>query len=214
VAGIPDFVKALEVEKALDPDVLLAWEMNGEPLPWLNGYPLRLVVPGHYGTYWVKHLHSIQVVDATFTGFWMNPAYRIPDDPCAHVAPGTTPKRTVPIERFNVRSFLTSHQAGDRIQQSGQGVTLRGIAFDGGSGIRDVAVSTDGGKHWTTALLGKDLGRYAFREWTLDWRPPTDGAPEILVRATNRLGQSQPLDPLWNPAGYMRNVVERTVLSL
>ena len=214
VAGIPDFVKALEVEQALDPDVLLAWEMNGEPLPWLNGYPLRLVVPGHYGTYWVKHLHSIQVVDATFTGFWMNPAYRIPDDPCAHVAPGTTPKRTVPIERFNVRSFLTSHQAGDRIQQSGQGVTLRGIAFDGGSGIRDVAVSTDGGKHWTTASLGQDLGRYAFREWTLDWRPPTDGAPEILVRATNRLGQSQPLDPLWNPAGYMRNVVERTVLSL
>jgi sulfite dehydrogenase len=197
VAGIPDFVKALEVEKALDPDVLLAWEMNGEPLPWLNGYPLRLVVPGHYGTYWVKHLHSIQVVDATFTGFWMNPAYRIPDDPCAHVAPGTTPKRTVPIERFNVRSFLTSHSAGDRIQHSGQGVT-----------------STDGGKHWTTALLGKDLGRYAFREWTLDWRPPTEGAAEILVRATNRLGQSQPLDPLWNPAGYMRNVVERTVLSL
>jgi DMSO/TMAO reductase YedYZ molybdopterin-dependent catalytic subunit len=214
VAGIPDFVKALEVEKALDPDVLLAWEMNGEPLPWLNGYPLRLVVPGHYGTYWVKHLHSIQIVDATFTGFWMNPAYRIPDDPCAHVAPGTTPKRTVPIDRFNVRSFLTSHQAGDRIQHSGEGVTLRGIAFDGGSGIRDVTVSTDGGKHWTSALLGKDLGRYAFREWTLDWRPSVGGTSEILVRATNRLGQSQPLDPLWNPAGYMRNIVERTVLSL
>lgn len=69
VASIPDFVKAMDVEQALDPDVLLAWEMNGEPLPWLNGYPLRLVVPGHYGTYWVKHLHSIQVVDATFTGF-------------------------------------------------------------------------------------------------------------------------------------------------
>jgi DMSO/TMAO reductase YedYZ molybdopterin-dependent catalytic subunit len=214
VAGIPDFVKALEVDKALDPDVLLAWEMNGEPLPWLNGYPLRLVVPGHYGTYWVKHLHSIQVVDATYTGFWMNPAYRIPDDPCAHVAPGTTPKRTVPIERFNVRSFLTSHQTGDRIQHSGQGVTLRGIAFDGGSGIRDVTVSTDGGEHWITAQLGKDLGRYAFREWTLDWRPSVGGTSEILVRATNRLGQSQPLDPLWNPAGYMRNIVERTVLSL
>ncbi|MEY4690018.1 MAG: hypothetical protein RIT19_343 [Verrucomicrobiota bacterium] len=214
VAGIPDFVKALEVEQALDPDVLLAWEMNGEPLPWLNGYPLRLVVPGHYGTYWVKHLHSIEVVDATFTGFWMNPAYRIPDDPCAHVAPGTAPKRTVPIQRFNVRSFLTSHLDGDRIAPAGRGVALRGIAFDGGSGIREVTVSTDGGRHWVTAELGKDLGRYAFREWTLDWRPPAQGTAEILVRATNRLGQSQPLDPLWNPAGYMRNVVERTVLSL
>jgi hypothetical protein len=77
-----------------------------------------------------------------------------------------------------------------------------------------VLVSTNGGRHWTTAELGKDLGRYAFREWTLDWKPPAQGIPEILVRATNRLGQSQPLDPLWNPAGYMRNVVERTVLSL
>jgi hypothetical protein len=109
---------------------------------------------------------------------------------------------------------MTSHQTGDRIQRSGSGITLRGIAFDGGSGIRDVTVSTDGGKRWTTAQLGKDLGRYAFREWTLDWQPPTEGSPEILARATNRLGQSQPLDALWNPAGYMRNVVERTVLSL
>ena len=214
VASVPDFVKALEVDQALDPDVVLAWEMNGEPLPWLNGYPLRLVVPGHYGTYWVKHLHSIQVVDATFSGFWMNPAYRIPDDPCAHVAPGSTPKRTVPIERFNVRSFLASHLAGERVSPATRGVTLRGIAFDGGSGIRDVTVSTDGGRTWTSARLGADLGRYAFREWTLDWRPGPGGSAEVLVRATNRLGQSQPLDPLWNPAGYMRNVVERTILSL
>ena len=214
VASVPDFVKALDVDQALDPDVMLAWEMNGEALPWLNGYPLRLVVPGHYGTYWVKHLHSIQVVDATFSGFWMNPAYRIPDDPCAHVAPGSTPKRTVPIERFNVRSFLTSHVDGQRLSPAGPGVTLRGIAFDGGSGIRDVTVSTDGGRTWTSARLGADLGRYAFREWTLDWRPGPGGSAEVLVRATNRLGQSQPLDPLWNPAGYMRNVVERTVLSL
>ncbi len=214
VASVPDFVKALDVDQALDPEVLLAWEMNGEPLPWLNGYPLRLVVPGHYGTYWVKHLHSIQVVDATFSGFWMNPAYRIPDDPCAHVAPGSAPKRTVPIERFNVRSFLTSHVDGGRLSSAGQGVTLRGIAFDGGSGIRDVTVSTDGGRTWTSARLGADLGRYAFREWTLDWRPGSGGSAEVLVRATNRLGQSQPLDALWNPAGYMRNVVERTVLSL
>jgi hypothetical protein len=130
------------------------------------------------------------------------------------VAPGSTPKRTVPIERFNVRSFLTSHVDGGRLSSAGQGVTLRGIAFDGGSGIRDVTVSTDGGRTWTSARLGADLGRYAFREWTLDWRPGSGGSAEVLVRATNRLGQSQPLDALWNPAGYMRNVVERTVLSL
>ena len=213
VPTIPDFVKALEMDRALDPDALLAWEMNGEALPWLNGFPLRLVLPGHYGTYWVKHLNSLRVVDAEFKGFWMNPAYRIPDDPCAHVEPGTTPKRTVPIQRFNVRSFLTGMSADARLK-AGVGTRLRGIAFDGGSGIREVLVSTDDGRTWTGAELGKDLGRFAFREWTLDWRPEKPGATAIRVRAVNRVGESQPTEPLWNPAGYMRNVVERTPVVL
>jgi len=213
VPTVPDFVKALEMDQALDPEALLAWEMNGEPLPWLNGYPLRLVLPGFYGTYWVKHLNSIRVVDAEFKGFWMNPAYRIPDDPCAHVAPGTTPKHTVPIGRFNVRSFLTSHSA-DQAVRAGDTVPLRGIAFDGGSGIREALVSTDDGRTWSAANLGRDLGPYAFREWTFPWRPAAKGKATVLVRAVNRLGQGQPLDPLWNPAGYMRNVVERTVLNV
>lgn len=210
---IPDFVKALDVDQALDADPLLAWEMNGEPLPWLNGYPLRLVMPGYYGTYWVKHLHSITVIDADYKGFWMTPAYRIPDDPCAHVAPGTTPKHTVPINRFNVRSFLTSVENGARIK-TGEESVLRGIAFDGGYGIREVAVSTDGGKTWSAADLGRDLGKYSFREWTLGWRPKKPGRTSLLVRATNVLGQSQPLEPLWNPAGYMRNVVEKTEVEV
>jgi sulfite dehydrogenase len=211
--GIPDFVKALETEQALDPELVIAWEMNGQPLPWLNGFPLRLVVPGHYGTYWIKHLHEITVTDAEFKGFWMDPAYRIPDDPCAHVEPGSKPKHTVPITRFNVRSFLTSHAAGGTVPTRAD-VRLRGIAFDGGAGIREVVVSTDGGRSWRGAELGRDEGRYAFREWTLDWRPEGPGKREIWVRASNRLGQSQPLEPLWNPAGYMRNVVERTAVEI
>ena len=68
---------------------MIAYEMNGEDLPWLNGYPLRLVVPGYFGTYWLKHLHEITVIDDVFNGFWMNPAYRIPDNDCACVPPGT-----------------------------------------------------------------------------------------------------------------------------
>ena len=213
VPTIPDFVKALEMDRALDPEALLAWEMNGEALPWLNGYPLRLVLPGHYGTYWVKHLNSVRVVDAEFKGFWMNPAYRIPDDPCAHVEPGTTPKRTVPILRFNVRSFLTSIPADARVK-TGSEILLRGVAFDGGSGIREVLVSTDDGRTWSGAELGRDLGRFAFREWTLAWRPAKPGSTAIRVRAVNRVGEGQPTDPLWNPAGYMRNVVERTPVVL
>ncbi|MBI3881017.1 MAG: molybdopterin-dependent oxidoreductase [Verrucomicrobia bacterium] len=209
---VPDFIKALDVEQALDPDLLLAYEMNGEPLPWLNGFPLRLVVPGHYGTYWVKHVHEITVVDEQFKGFWMDPAYRIPDDPCAAVAPGTTPKHTVPISRFNVRSFITSLADGAQVKR-GAALSVRGIAFDGGHGIREVLFSDDGGKSWRAGELGKDLGKFSFREWTIAFTPKTAGAHALMVKATNVLGQSQPLEPLWNPAGYMRNVVETVNLS-
>ena len=203
----PDFVKSLDIDHALDGEVMLAYQMNGEDLPWLNGYPLRLVVPGHYGTYWVKHLNEINVVDREFNGYWMNPAYRIPDNSCACVEPGTTPKKTVPITRFNVRSFITSLVDGAQIK-SGQTVTVRGITFDGGYGIQQVLFSEDGGQNWREAELGKDLGKYSFREWTIPFSPKQPGNFELKVKATNRIGQSQPLEPLWNPAGYMRNVVE------
>src|SRR5438552_16335636 len=108
----PDFVKALDVDHARDGEVMLAYGMNGEDLPVLNGFPLRLVVPGYYGTYWVKHLNEINVIDSVFDCFWMKSAYRIPDTACGCVEPGTAPKATVPIKRFNVRSFITSHADG------------------------------------------------------------------------------------------------------
>src|SRR3546814_16751131 len=82
---------------------MVAWAMNGADRPFLNGYPLRLVVPGHYGTYWIKHLHEINVVDAAYDGYWMKTAYRIPDNDCACVAPGGKPDRTRPIGRLNIR---------------------------------------------------------------------------------------------------------------
>ena len=206
-ATIPDFVKSMDVDQALDPDLLLATEMNGQPLPWLNGFPLRLVVPGHYGTYWIKHLHQITVIDSTYKGYWMDPAYRIPDDPCAHIEPGSKARRTVPISRFNVRSFITSHADGVGVR-AGEGQRVRGIAFDGGAGIREVTFSDDGGRTWHGAELGRSEGRFGFREWTVDWKPAGNGERTLWAKATNRLGESQPLEALWNPAGYMRNVVE------
>ncbi|MGA8170416.1 MAG: molybdopterin-dependent oxidoreductase, partial [Methylocystis sp.] len=84
----PDFVKALDLDHARDGEVMLAYAMNGEDLPWLNGFPLRLVVPGYYGTYWVKHLNEINVIDHVFDGYWMASAYRMPDNDCACVEPG------------------------------------------------------------------------------------------------------------------------------
>jgi len=204
---MPDFMKALDVDHALDGEVLLAYEMNGEDLPMLNGYPLRLVVPGYYGTYWVKHVNEITVLDENLASFWMNPAYLIPDNAGACVEPGTTPKKTKPIARFNVRSFITSLTDGDKIEV-GKQLTVRGIAFDGGYGITAVEFSRDGGNTWRKATLGRDQGKYSFREWTMPFRTTRAGAIEMKVRATNRIGQTQPLEPLWNPAGYMRNVVE------
>ena len=209
----PDFVKALNVDHALDGEVMLAWQMNGEDLPMLNGYPVRLIVPGHYGTYWVKHVSDIFVTDKVFDGFWMKSAYRMPDNACACIEPGTAVTRTAPIGRFNVRSFITSLTDGMQVRE-GREITLRGIAFDGGYGITEVAVSTDGGASWHSAQLGKDLGKYSFRAWTLAFTPARRGPLELKVRATNRIGQSQPMTALWNPMGYMRNVVETTRLTV
>jgi len=206
VFGGGDFVKSLDVNHALDGEVMLAYQMNGTELPFLNGYPVRLVVPGYYGTYWVKHLSQIDVIDQVYEGFWMKPAYRIPDNDCACIEPGTTPAATRPIGRFTVRSFITSVQDGARLR-AGQQVIVRGIAFDGGQGVREVAYSTDGGHTWRGAALGLDIGRYSFREFTFVFTPDK-GAYDLRVRAWNRSGQSQPMEALWQPAGYMRNVVE------
>src|ERR1700750_2853751 len=148
----PDFVKALDIDHARDGDVMLAYAMNGTDLPVLNGFPLRLVVPGYYGTYWVKHLNEITVIDSVYDGFWMKTAYRIPDNDCNCVEPGTAPKATIPINHFTVRSFITSVQDKAKVK-AGREMTLKGIAFDGGKGIKDVAVSTDDGKTWTPAKL-------------------------------------------------------------
>jgi DMSO/TMAO reductase YedYZ molybdopterin-dependent catalytic subunit len=203
----PAFAKSLDIDHALDGEVMVAYEMNGHDLPMLNGFPLRLVVPGYYGTYWVKHLHEITVLDADFTGFWVSTAYRVPDNDCMCVEPGTTPAKTRPIARYNVRSFITSLKDGDTVT-AGKKVKVRGITFDGGNGITGVTFSADGGQTWTDTTLGKDYGKYSFREWTCQFTPPSTGNYELMSRATNRAGETQPMKALWNPSAYMRNVVE------
>jgi len=112
---------------------------------------------------------------------------------------------------MNVRSFITSLRSGAQLP-AGRTTVVRGIAFDGGEGIREVAISTDGGQSWHAAALGSDLGRYSFREFTFAFTPER-GSYELCARAWNRSGQSQPMDALWNPSGYMRNVVERVPVT-
>jgi len=230
----PDFIKALPVARAMDGMVMLAYAMNGEELPMLNGYPLRLVVPGWFGTYHVKHLNEIIISESTDLSklFYMGTAYRIPAGPDVNVDPVTidgvsyaagaftypagytqpgkaTTHATTPITRLKLRSFITSHIDGAKVH-TGKKVKVSGIAFDGGDGIQQVEFSSDGGATWNMATLGKDLGKFAFRPWKIRFTPAADGAYVLKVRATSNSGEKQPTDAAmnWNQSGYMRNVVE------
>ncbi len=212
----PDFIKTLTLDHAMNGEPLLAWEMNGEDIPHLNGFPVKLVVPGYFGTYWVKHVSDIQVLKAPLEGkdgFFMNTAYRIPDNACACVPAGTSPTSTRPIGRFKVRSFITSLQDGDSIR-AGSEVRLQGIAFDGGSGISKVELSVDGGKRWIQARLGEDLGRFSFRAWYFPYTPAQSGNLQLMVRATANDGDIQPMEASWNPGGYLRNCVETVTVKV
>lgn len=208
----PNFLKSLPLDKALEDDIMIAYEMNGRELPMLNGFPVRLVVPGWYATYWVKSLSDIEISTKPSSSFWMKTAYRIPDNPCGCVEPGTAPKKSVPINRMTTRSLLISPETGSRLP-AGRPAELMGVAFSGGYGIKEVLVSTNNGMSWQPARLGKDLGRYSWRQWFYPWQP-AQGAYTVLVKATNSIGESQPLENLWNPSGYLLNGVERYNLTV
>ena len=150
VPDAPDFMKSLDVDHARDGEVMIAYRMNGEQLPLLNGFPLRLVVPGWYSTYWVKMLNDIEVLDMPDENFWMKIAYRIPDTPHASVKPGETGFKTVPINRMVPRAFFTGLKAGDTVRL-GEPMPLRGLALGGDRSVKAVDVSTDGGATWAAA---------------------------------------------------------------
>ena len=164
VPTAPKFLKSLDLDHASDGEVMLAYEMNGAPLPLLNGFPLRLVVPGWYSTYWVKMLNHMEVLDGPDENFWMKTAYTIPDTPGANMTPGETGVKMVPINAMVPRSFITNLSSGAMVK-AGAPVTLRGIAFGGDTGVQAVDASADKGASWKPATLGRDEGKYSFREW-------------------------------------------------
>lgn len=212
----PDFHKTLDIEHALSPEPMLAWAMNGEDLPFLNGYPLKLIVPGYFGTYWVKHLSDIVVLDHAYEGhdaYFMSKAYHIPDNDCMCVAPGTAADKTRPISTLPVRSFITSVMAGDQLPVNRR-VELKGIAFDSGEGLKSVDVSIDGGHTWKATKLSESLGRFSFREWKLDTTFRQKGNAVLMVRAGNNKGEVQPLKADWNPGGYRRHAIETTSVTI
>jgi len=210
----PDFIKSIPVWKAIEDTTIIAYEMNGQPLPHFNGFPARLIVPGWTGTYWMKHVTSIMAVTKPQGGFWMNPAYRIPLGKFPLVARFTSQdtEANTPITEMVVNSLITSPAEGASVRL-GRPVDIGGIAWDAGYGISTVEVSSDAGKTWVAATLGEDLGRFAFRTWTFAFTPRAQGKQTIMARATNKIGQSQTAELIHNPAGYHHNVMHRVTLN-
>jgi DMSO/TMAO reductase YedYZ molybdopterin-dependent catalytic subunit len=205
------FLKSLDLANPALDESVVAYQANGEPLPLLNGFPVRLVVPGYFATYWMKCLTWIRVLDAADDNFWMKTAYRIPDTPRGNISPEemkTGNVKTIPIERMPVRSFLISPDGNSKIP-AGMSVTLRGISFSGHGRVEKVEVSEDGGKNWSAARLGEDHGCYSFRIWEAPWTPKTPGRYSVAVRATDEKGNVQPDEGVWNPGGYLWNRIER-----
>ena len=203
----PDFMKSLAIDHARDGEVMIAYAMNGERLPLLNGFPLRLVVPGWYATYWVKMLNDIEVLDKPDDNFWTTKAYLIPDTPFANIVPGAQGIKMIPINRMLPRSFFTNIQDGARLKV-GQTTVVRGIAFGGDAGVARVLFSSDEGQRWQEARLGLDRGKYSFRQWDIPLRLASQGPHTLKIKAVNTVGIAQPDSANWNGAGYMRNVIE------
>jgi len=204
VGKMPDFQRTIPVEKAMHPDTLLAYEMNGEPLTMEHGFPVRVIVPGWASDSWVKWLQHIEALDHEFEGFWMKTAYRHPAHP---VEPGAAvdPKEMVPVTDLNVKSVIATPLSG--WIKPGR-VRISGTAWSNTSPVERVDVSLDGGQSWKPAKLGKEKGQYAWRLWQLDWKA-AEGAYTLMARATNAAGQTQPLEQQWNPSGYLWNAVQR-----
>jgi DMSO/TMAO reductase YedYZ molybdopterin-dependent catalytic subunit len=207
----PDFIKSIPVWKAIDESTIIAYEMNGQPLPHFNGFPARIIVPGWTGTYWMKHVISITALTKPQGGFWMNPAYRIPlgKFPLRDRFTSQEYAPNTPITEIVVNSLITSHRDGAKVQ-AGK-IAVSGMAWDGGYGIRMVEVSTDGGKTWGSAALGQDLGVYAFRPWSFDLTAKR-GKNTMMVNAINKIGQAQTSELIFNPAGYHNNVMQNITL--
>lgn len=209
--GSNAFMKSIELSNPTLEECVLAYSMNGEPLPMLNGFPLRLVMPGYFATYWVKTLSWIRVLQKPDENFWMKTGYRIPDTPRGTTTPDDVKAgkvKTVPINRMPVRSFIVTPDGGSKIPER-QPVMLRGIAFSGYARVVKMEISTDDGKSWREARLGDDLGPYSFRTWEHRWVPERAGRHVLAVRATDEKGNLQPDEGVWNPGGYLWNRIER-----
>ena len=194
---VPPFNRSIEIDKAME-DVVVAYEMNGEPLPHNHGGPARLVVPGWAGDHWMKWLRRVTVSSDPQTGFYMDTAYRLPvrSEQDAHAA------RSEPIRQLLVKSNITTAPTHARV---GVAAAIRGFAFSGAPDISRVQITDDGGATWHDAALHPEHAPHAWRLWSYEWQPSKPGAHTLAVRATDSVGEQQPKNGNWNPGGYLYN---------
>lgn len=197
---VPPFHRSVEIEKILA-DGILAFEMNGEPLPPLHGAPVRLVVPGWAGDHWMKWITRISAQTESQHGFYIDTAYRYPKTPGE---PGVAfkPEEMAPVTELFVKSNWTTVPAKAR---AGKEAILKGFAFSGAPGIAKVEVSDDSGESWTDAELDPRHDPYAWRLFSFRWTPSKPGAATLLCRATDSRGSVQPKEAVWNQSGYLYN---------
>jgi sulfoxide reductase catalytic subunit YedY len=206
----PIFFREIGIDEALTDELIVAYEMNGEDIPYLNGFPLKLIIPGHFSDSWVKMLSEITVMDEYRKSFFMDVAYTVPDNDCECVISGSDFEyKRKPIAQMKVKSVI-GYPTPNSVIKKGSRINVSGVAFDQGKGIKEVMISLDGGKSWSATSLQKDYGKYAYRLWSFSWEPKTKGEFSIMVRAINRIGNIQPLpgDIGWNAGGYQYNAVD------
>lgn len=211
----PNFIREMHMEE-LDDHVIVAYEMNGEDLPYLNGYPVRLVIPGYYSDSWVKMLSNLTLTTTYQKLFFMDVAYRVPDNDCECEDPKDKHGKTKPITHMNVKSMIGYPTNNTKVYLNSH-VTIRGVAFDQGKGIKEVLISTDEGKTWDQAHLQKNsYGRYSFLEFRYNFKPTSYGKQKIMSKAINKAGEEQPMaaDIKWNHGGYKYNGVDVVTIEV
>jgi DMSO/TMAO reductase YedYZ molybdopterin-dependent catalytic subunit len=202
-----DYERAIPVGEAMQEDVFLAYELNGEPLPPQHGYPLRLVVPGWYGMTQVKWLTRITVLDRVFEGFQNAQGYRFK---VSEEDPGTPVTRMMP-RALMVPPGIPEFMSRARVVRAGRQV-VTGRAWSGWAPIAAVAFSDDGGSTWRDAEVDAAPSR-AWHQWSVEWAPEP-GVYELCCAATDEAGNTQPVDQAWNYKGYANNEVQRVSVTV
>ncbi|MBZ5705200.1 MAG: sulfite oxidase [Acidobacteriia bacterium] len=208
---VPPFIRSIPLEKATDADTLIALQMNGAALTKHHGFPARALVPGWVGAASCKWLSEIKVLDKEFAGNFMNPGYRMPNQP---IKPGEAvkPEDTHPVTALGVKSIIASPTDGASLKS--RSIHIQGAAWAGEADIAHVEISTDGGATWQAAQLGKDQAHYAWRLWSYTWKAPRSGDYTIRSRATDSQGHTQPATAVWNPSGYLYNAIDQVKIHV